>query len=202
MQAQSEQRQLLMYFTSRSCSKCKTIDTYMDRDEVRNALDEKFVIVQVDIEDYDGQACRDIYQIRSVPALVVVESDGTIAYKSQGELSTGDLESIVTNGELPPFDPEEDVSISTEQPANDINRSEETYAIQIGFFSSQDNAEKLRQKALSEGYKIATVRNEIRDGKTFYRVLVGDYEGTDIAQADLNSLKNSGFSVKMHKYRP
>ncbi len=202
-QAANEQRQLMLYFTSNPCEKCKMLDTYFDQQKVQEALSENYVIVKVDIEDFDGRACREIYEVTEVPALVVIDVKGNIVYKSVGELTKEDVEPIVSTGLLPDYDKDQ-VIASTRQPRSQrkTKKKDEIYSIQVGYFSSSENADRLKKQVISEGYRETTVRTELKKNKTYYRVLVGDYDGADIAQADLKKLKRSGFSVKVHKYRP
>ena len=202
-QAENQQRQLMLYFTSKSCAKCKILDAYFDQKEVQRALSEHYVIVLVDIEDFDGRACREIYEVDEVPALVVIDPDGKIVYKAQGNITKADVEPIVSTGILPDYIDKE--SISSAPAINThptLNQDTDIYAIQIGYFSSSENATRLKNEVMAEGYTQTQVREEQKQNKTYYRVLVGDYEGEEIAQADLQKLKQSGFSVKVHKYRP
>jgi len=201
IQAENEQRQLMLYFTSKPCSKCKSLDTYFDQENVQQALSERYVIVKVDIEDFDGRACREIYEVNEVPALVVVDINGKIVYKVEGDVTIEGIEPIVSNGLLPDYDEKKSISSSSNS-HRDVQKTDKMYSIQVGYFSSPENADRLKDQVVAEGYNKTKVREEQKKNKTYYRVLVGDYEGAEIAQADLKRLKNSGFSVKVHKYRP
>jgi len=202
-QAQNEQRKLMLYFTSAPCSKCKTLDTYLSQDHVREALSQHYVIVMVDIEDFDGRACREIYEVDEVPALVIVDINGNIVYRTEGDVSKDDVEPIVSTGIFPEYNNNKSISTTTATSSHlGSDQSDQVYSIQVGYFSSPENADKLKDKVMAQGYRQTKVREEQKQDKTYYRVLVGDYEGEEIAQADLNNLKKSGFSVKVHKYRP
>jgi tartrate dehydratase beta subunit/fumarate hydratase class I family protein len=202
-QASTEQRQLMLYFTSEPCSKCKSLDTYLNQQQVQEALSENYVIVKVDIEDFDGRACREIYEVTDVPALVVIDINGNIVYKSVGDVTKEDIEPIVSTGILPDYNANRTVaSVPKPHVPRKARKKDQAFAIQIGYFSSSENADKLKKQVMSEGYADTMVKEEQKKDKTFYRVLVGDYDGAEIAQADLKKLKQSGFSVKVHKYRP
>lgn len=202
-QAENQQRQLMLYFTSKPCSKCKTLDSYFDQKEVQRALSEHYVIVMVDIEDFDGRACREIYDVDEVPALVVIDLNGKIVYKAQGDVTKADVEPIVSTGVLPEYKASESITAAPAKNTHPtLTQNDDIYSIQVGYFSSSENANKLKDEVMAEGYGRTQVREEQKQNKTYYRVLVGDYEGAEIAQADLKKLKQSGFSVKVHKYRP
>lgn len=202
-EAEYQQRQLMLYFTSKPCAKCKTLDTYLDQKEVQRALSEHYVIVLVDIEDFDGRACREIYEVDEVPALVVVDPDGKVVYKAQGDVTKADMEPIVLTGILPEYSEQESITTAPVKNTHPtLDQEDNVYSIQVGYFSSSANANKLKDEVMAEGYGRTQVREEQKQNKTYYRVLVGDYGGKEIAQADLKKLKQSGFSVKVHKYRP
>jgi len=201
--ASDEQRQLMLYFTSTNCKKCKSLDEYFAQEGVQKALDDRYVSARVNIDEFDGQACGQIYEITEVPAIVVVKPDGTITAKKQGGVKPDDIHSLVING----FIPKSEI-ISEPMAATDNKKSErqlnkdEAYALQVGFFSNQENANNLKQEIESKGYDATRVNPEQRDNKTFYRVLVGEYADAQYARTDMKSLEKSGFSVKVHKYRP
>ena len=202
-QAETQQRKLMLYFTSKPCEKCKTLDTYFSQKEVQRALSEHYVIVLVDIEDFDGRACREIYEVEEVPALVVIDPEGKIVYKAQGNVTKADVEPIVATGILPEYTDKGPIAVVPVRNTHPtLDQDGNIYAIQVGYFSSSENANRLKDEVVAEGYRQTQVREEQKQDKTFYRVLVGDYEGEEIAQTDLRKLKQSGFSVKVHKYRP
>ena len=202
-QAETEQRQLMLYFTSSPCSKCKKLDAYLGQKHVKEALSSRYVMVMVDIEDFDGRACREIYEVDEVPALVVVDMNGKIIYKAEGNVTKEDVEPIVASGRLPDYNTTESMSAISKTSTQVLpGQYGEVYSIQVGYFSSSENADKLKDRVMAKGFAETKIRKEQKQDKTYYRVLVGDYEGEEIAAADLTSLKNSGFSVKVHKYRP
>ena len=187
--AADEQRQLMLYFTSNECDACKQLDSYFEQKSVQKALSDRYVAARVDINAFDGRACKDIYGVTEVPAIVIVQPDGKITVKKQGNVGKPDLESIILHGYIPEMDPEPQASADTPI---------EQYALQVGYFSSKSNADKLSREIDNRGYETRVIKEQ-RDGKDYYRVLVGNYTSVDYASTDLNSLKNSGFSVKVHK---
>jgi len=202
-QAEKDQRQLMLYFTSKPCSNCKAVNSYFDLENVQKALSQHYVVVQVDIDDFDGRACREIYDIDEIPALVVVDFNGNLVYKAEGNATKEDVETIVATGNLPDHKEKKLISTTTGTNAYPASSSkDEILSIQVGYFSSAENAERLKDQVMSEVYIETTVREEKKIDQTYYRVLVGDYAGADIAEVDIKKLEKSGFSVKMHKYRP
>ena len=198
--AQSEQRQLMLYFTSAACKDCGDTDAYFSREDVHKALSDKFVTVIVNIEDFDGRACSEIYEVDGVPAMVIVEPTGEVTFKRNGDLRTTDVESIITSGSLPNVKstPEKNIRTSSNVEVHSEAGTTGHISIQVGFFSSMENAQRLAGKIESKGFQRPAIEEEIRDGKTFYRVLVGSYPNSKVAQQDMDELRGSGYSVKVH----
>lgn len=196
--AQSEQRQLMLYFTSNKCEDCRTLDAYLAQETVQSALDAKYVSARVDIEAFDGKACGQIYGISDVPAVVIVKPDGTITSRREGDLSTSDIESLIINGVFPGPETKKPGPAETAAGSEDQHGAK-SYALQVGFFSSMNNAVNLKNQIESKGFSEARVAEEERDNKTYYRVLVGDYSSAQFARTDMKTLEKSGFSVKVHK---
>ncbi|MDX1408451.1 MAG: SPOR domain-containing protein, partial [Saprospiraceae bacterium] len=89
------QRPLMLLFVSKDCSDCTTIQSYLEGEEIRDAVARSYVAARVDIDDFDGKACSEIYGIGKVPALVIVDSKGTIMYKAQGSISLKELATMI-----------------------------------------------------------------------------------------------------------
>lgn len=202
VRAQSEQRQLMLYFTSAMCKTCSDTDSYFSREDVHKALEANFVTATVNIEDFDGRACSEVYGIEGVPAIVIVEPDGEVKFKRNGDLTTGDLETIITTGSIPSSNstqkapPRETTSYT--QPQSVSKPEAGAFSIQVGFFSSEANAEKLATTIEGKGFDRPVIVEETRDGKIFYRVLVGQYADSEGAKRDMEELRGSGYSVKVH----
>ena len=209
--ASSEKRQLMLYFTATNCGDCKQIDEFFVREDIQRAMEARYVAAKVDIKSFDGNACGQIYGIEEVPALVVVQPDGELTLKKQKGLTVKDVESIVIHGYIPdmdtPVEQQQQVPARSSIGANTTRQAEPAtddgnYALQVGFFSSKTNADNLSREIQEQGYQNTWIDEEERNDKTFYRVLVGSYVSSDYAASDLRSLENSGFAVKVHKYRP
>ncbi|MDX1477804.1 MAG: SPOR domain-containing protein [Saprospiraceae bacterium] len=88
-------RPLMLLFVASDCPACASIQSYLEGDEIKEAVAKRYVAAKVDINDFDGQACSEIYGIGKVPALVIVDARGTIMYKAQGQISLDELASMI-----------------------------------------------------------------------------------------------------------
>lgn len=66
------------------------------------------------------------------------------------------------------------------------------YCVQVGSFSSEQNARKLAGEIKKRGYE-AEVSEGVLGGKTFYRVRIGRFGSRPEAERELERLKQDGF---------
>ena len=200
--AQSENRQLMLFFTSTSCQQCKPIEETIKLKEMEATFSDKYVVAIVDIESFDGKACSEIYQVYDVPSVVVVDQAGDIHYKTTGEVTTEDLKAILRNERT--WDPasEKRIEKSMAGQHNASTVKKRPYALQIGFFSSKANAENLQDKAQQAGFDPVFVDVEERNNKPHYRVLVGGFDNESQASYNKDNLVASGFDVRIYKRTP
>ena len=66
------------------------------------------------------------------------------------------------------------------------------FAVQVGAFSQSGNARRLAER-LRGGYGRSEVHFSDRDGRSLYRVRVGEYHSLEQAESVKESLRNSGF---------
>jgi hypothetical protein len=81
-----------------------------------------------------------------------------------------------------------------------VDRTSWQYAIQIGFFSSRQNTDKLIREAQRKG--VTDIRTDIteRHGKQFFRVLSGSYSSLREAQVQLEHVQSLGLSAAIYRW--
>ncbi len=70
------------------------------------------------------------------------------------------------------------------------------FSVQVGAFSSQSNAMKLKTELERRGYETQIVEAQMQ-GKRFFRVRVGQFSSRQDAQQQAQRLKNEGFPGKV-----
>ncbi len=60
------------------------------------------------------------------------------------------------------------------------NSSQDKYTLQVGAFSTSENAEKLKDSFEQKGYQVE-VANKVQNGKSLYKVWIGSYKTHDSA---------------------
>ncbi len=96
---------------------------------------------------------------------------------------------------------------SKTQPAKGTAQLAEAYTIQLGAFSSRENAAKLHKKLIKKDYKAYIQKGSSSKGKVLYRVFVGPEirknKATRIANALQKELKSDGIKgIMVVRYAP
>lgn len=78
-----------------------------------------------------------------------------------------------------------------------VDEEDTFFSVQLGYFSSLDNAKKLKRKLEKKGYSLYII--EVRSaGSTFYRVRAGKLSSRAEAKHLANKLKKEGFEAKIY----
>ncbi len=217
--ARDTNKPLILLFVSDQCRVCEDQKDILDSDsEIKNYIHQNFESATVNIDDFDGRAIRDYYNITNIPSLVVVEQNGTVKWTHNGHISraklisklhlqSGNEKEVVSHTpSSPTVQPYKNDPVKTEpapQPAERVVVSETTvhvnevkssksYQIQYGFFGSEKNAEAMLLKLSNVGENGCYITSEVRDGKTYFRVLSERYRGADLAKSVQQRLKTKG----------
>jgi thioredoxin-related protein len=200
--SQQENQALVLFFTASECEPCNIMGGYFEKPDIQNILEQNYVAARVDISDFDGKACQEIYQVNAVPALLIVEQDGKVLYKTESFISETSLKEILINPRSVPIsqtgkqDNEHERSIS-KLTQNDSSGSNNLYKVQVGYFGVKENADGLNQNLALEGLPVETIIQE-KEGRMFYRVLVGSYIKESSARMMLAELESRGYKGKIY----
>lgn len=77
-----EDAPLLLYFRSKDCTSCATVDEYFQDSATKARIEKQYVAVCLNVDDRAGRACADIYRVTSVPALVIADRKGKVLFRS------------------------------------------------------------------------------------------------------------------------
>lgn len=78
-------------------------------------------------------------------------------------------------------------------------RIQRSYSIQLGYFTETVNSKKLVERAKAKGLTATRTQTEQREGKSFYRVLIGDFKTLAAAQEQLAEVHTLGFKGAVHR---
>lgn len=98
--AQREHKRILLDFGGNWCGDCQVLDIYLHQNPNAELLDKNFLLVHVDIGNFDKNLdITEKYDIplkKGVPALAVLDADGKLLY-SQQAAEFGDMRYMYAN---------------------------------------------------------------------------------------------------------
>jgi thiol-disulfide isomerase/thioredoxin len=82
------------------CSPCKWMDEQtFNRPEVANYLNQKYVSVRVNIDDFDGIQYRSQYNVRYLPTILILDGNGKVIKKYEESMSPSTLLKVLKEEE-------------------------------------------------------------------------------------------------------
>lgn len=213
-EAENSGKPLILYFKSENCPTCPAWDAWFGREDVKKVIEQTYVAVAIDIEDFDGKACKEIYQVQSIPAVVVVDKNGNILYREENSLREQAFYQFLQNPEAQaiakpkPKDAGNPQVISSPQTKGEASQAPSAesqssaqqgkYFVQTGYFGSVENAQNMKVDLASRGFAPVVLKEEKKQGQTFTRVLLGAFRTQEEADKYLRALEASGIQAKLY----
>jgi thioredoxin-related protein len=223
--AQANQKSLLLLFVTDNCKKCNAQRKMIEEDlDLVRLIESKYETAVVNIDDFDGKAIRDYYNVNETPGLLLVSNSGQIQWKHDGQVSKGKLisqleyktdqrhiegstdvtpipETVIDNSSSGISIIEQKTTHSKEMKAEKLtpNQNLPAFQIQYGFFGSKTNADNVLKKLVESGQSECYILEEARDGKTYFRVLSPLFSGQNDAQMMLHHTKKQGLEGTIKK---
>jgi thioredoxin 1 len=197
--AAEENKYIFVEFYADWCVPCKWMEetTFADG-QVQNELANNFVALRVDIDDFDGFALKQHYNIRVLPTIMILDENGRTVVREEQSLTAPMLLQILEaqperQVELPVNSSPVNATTSKEkieknkddepplpivQPTN-INHATvktNTYRVQVGVFTDYANTEKLVQELRTYTEEPIIVLNDYLNNRTVFKVMVGDFD--------------------------
>ncbi len=215
IKAAQESKLLLLDFYADWCAPCKWMDekTFTDP-EVKKLIMDNFVPIKINIDDFDGYALKQFYDIKVLPTIVVFDKDGRIIQRAEKTLSPSGLIAFLSESmnhskplvHAPNTSPGKASTPSstthaktkTETIDEDAPRS---YKIQLGVFSSYQNTLKYYHKLSAILTEPIVILHDFKAGNVIYRVLAGDFKDVDKASDYMKVIKST-FDLDSTLHKP
>ncbi len=107
-QAEKEGKLIMVDFWASWCTPCKWMDKEtFGRPEVANYLNSNYITVKINVDNFDGMAYRDQYDIRFLPTIMVLDPAGKVLQKYEETLAPSRLLTVLKdhdeNKVIPPY---------------------------------------------------------------------------------------------------
>lgn len=122
--AASEGKLILVDFWAHWCSPCTWMDEHtFSNKELGNYLNENYISVRIDIDNLEGYAYKEQYQIRYLPSILILNDQGQLIKKYEESFAPSKLLSLLKEHNKGGHNKQyyATASTNTYQPANPIN---------------------------------------------------------------------------------
>lgn len=191
--AQQEGKMLLLDFYASWCAPCRFMESTTFKDErVSDLLNEKFVPLKIDIDDFDGYALKEHFDIRVLPTFLIFDSEGKVIERVEETLSPTNMVELLEKN-LANYSPTikpTNVSPSKAKVKKVApEKYQATYKIQLGMYQSYEATLKFYNKMARKLDDPVIILHDYKGGSVMYRVLIGNFSSTEEAHFFLSDLK-------------
>lgn len=195
-------------FYANWCAPCKWMaeSTFKDK-EVIDLLDENYVAMKVDIDDLDGYALKQKYQVKILPTIMIFNSKGELVERIEETLSARKMATVLKHHNKKENkvkiqhsvnkSPRNSVATITEEFAESTaippaanaplaDSNQETFRVQLGVYKEFENTYNIVDSIKTKFIEPVIVLNDVRNGKVIYRVLMGEFQ----TKSEANDFKN------------
>jgi thiol-disulfide isomerase/thioredoxin len=219
--AEDNERSYVLYFSADWCMPCKWMEESTFQDEqVKQLLSEKIYLVKIDIDQFEGYALKEYYGVYSLPTFLLLSPNHKVINRREGAVSTSGLEEFIKNrseasnendsaknkfANYSPlnedlFDRKQEVDHKSAKediikPNEKLLANVSKYSLQVGVFSSIENAKNRSGELRSITDQDIEIISETRGETYLYKVYVGRFDERQQAEILASSLKHYGIAV-------
>lgn len=193
--ANREGKMLLVDFYAAWCGPCKWMEetTFADP-TVREQMSEDYITVKINIDDFDGYALKEHYEVKVLPTVLIFNNEGKIVERIEETIPPSKMRTLLDKNKAPKgsivHNPNVAPSAADYTLDNSrVNARSERYTLQLGVFSTYASTLDYYQKVKPQLDQPMIVLNDYKGTSVIYRVLVGDFASTNDAEVYKTKLK-------------
>ena len=202
--AKKEGKLFFVDFYADWCAPCKWMEetSFNDR-KVFSMLNENYVSLKVNIDEFEGFSLKQEYKVRYLPTILIFDANGKLIDRIEETLSPRKLhETLKKHNDGNPYKPKKKAinsspsqqSKTAENPTNFVYPKKDTYRVQVGLYSDFKKTFKYVNELKETFAEPIIVLNDYHDGKIVYKVMIGEFTEPGLAQDYVNIL-NSEFGI-------
>ena len=211
--ASDEGKLFFVDFYAKWCAPCKWMDetTFADT-KVVSMLNNNFVSLKVDIDEFDGFDLKQQYKVKYLPTILIFNADGELIDRLEETMSPRKLIGVLeghhknnnAEAKVKPINSSPSKSVVKEvieekAPIMEADEFEmpdkSSYRIQVGIYSDFKNTFKYVNELKEQFAEPIIVLNDYKDGKIVYRIMMGEFSSKNEATSFVTILK-SDFNIK------
>lgn len=202
--ASEEGRLTFVEFYADWCTPCKMMErNVLNDDKISSFLDDNYVPVRINVDDFDGYAWKQHYNVSPLPTIIIFNSKGKIVERISEAVSVSRLYKVLEKHNTAKnkvakktAKRTKNVSPSTVRSQKQNNstskvsgskyavsgkRSGKSYKLQVGTFESYEGASIFYNDLKSKTVEPIIVLNDYDYGIVRYKVLLGDFNSEEEA---------------------
>lgn len=208
--AADEGRLFFVDFYAKWCAPCKWMDetTFSDT-RVTNMLNQNFVSLKVDIDEFEGFSLKQEYKVKYLPTILIFNSKGELIERVEETLSPRKMLAILEkhNAKNPtrpnvsklntsPSSPKIKNEPIAYAPRPEIKAPAHSgnYRVQVGTYSDFKNTFKYVNELKETFAEPIIVLNDYNEGKIVYKIMIGEFNDEGLAN-DFARILNSEFGI-------
>lgn len=202
-QASQSGKKIMISFSAEWCLPCRFMEENLYNDsEIADLVNENFVAVKADVDAPQGQEWNALYNSDFLPTILFADAKGVEFERITRAPNRSEfLEALrrVIAMKATPYRAHNHSSASAQIVGSTVQPTD-TYIIQLGAFSSFDNASKrVRQLATIEDLDLMILEEPNNEGRLLYKVLCSEVESQTKAETIIQILRNEGIDCFVRK---
>ncbi|KXK37738.1 MAG: thioredoxin family protein [Saprospiraceae bacterium] len=212
LKATNEGKLIFIDFYASWCTPCKWMDETTFKDQsVCKALNDNYISIKADIDSQVGYDLKNAFEIRYLPTMLILNSEGRVLDRVEQTLSPSKLTALLDKFNMPEnkqivkYDyntapslvrSENQSSESIRKVADEYDRyysqttTSQPFRVQLGVFQRYQGAKEMVSALRQLFTEPVTVTNEIKNGVTLYKVRIGQFSSKEDVTRFQQAIKN------------
>jgi thioredoxin 1 len=198
--AKKENKPLLVDFYASWCAPCKWMDeTTFSDNSIKTILNEDYISIKVNIDDFDGFELKSKYEVRYLPTIIIFKN-GRVVERIEEALGVTKLATLLNQHKNSKSSVVKKVAANTnpkdksalenftenltvEEINSNFNSLNNLYKLQLGVFSKKEGAVKLVNDLSSRVFDQPVIIQDYKNNTVVYKVVMGEFQNiTDAEQ--------------------